>query len=332
MTHGSKSPVTEADQAAEEFLATARVAVRRDAGSAALDALDWWSLLGNLEDRVARLGVFSLFRAQGHELADTPALGALMATPYLSALGHESGSAIAAVVHASPRRGNVALVLGDPGSRNLLVDLPGRPAALYRPAALGRRRELPGRLTVTEIELDEPAQVLELTEAQLRDLRLQALTLGRIAAAAEMLGTAEGAVDLAVEHAAVREQFDQPIGRFQAVRHLLSWAETDTVAVAAVLRQAILGLDTLPAHYDELTKAVAGRNTRRACERSLQVLGGVGFTAEHAHHHHHARVLLLDSLLGTSAELTRRLGSRVRETGTVPALTEHAIALDEWVS
>ena len=65
-------------------------------------------------------------------------------------------------------------------------------------------------------------------------------------------------------------------------------------------------------------KALAGRNGRRACERSLQVLGGIGFTAEHAHHHHHSRVLLLDSLLGTSAELSHDLGAWLRTAGRDP--------------
>ena len=70
-----------------------------------------------------------------------------------------------------------------------------------------------------------------------------------------------------------------------------------------------------------MVKALAGRNGRRACERSLQVLGGIGFTAEHAHHHHHSRVLLLDSLLGTSAELSHDLGAWLRTTGDDPGFT-----------
>lgn len=324
--------ITEADQAAEELLATARLAVRRTPGAAALDGLGWWDLLDGLDDRVLRLGAFGLLRAQGHELADTPALGALMAQPYLQALDAQPGSVVAAVVHASARRGTEALVLGDLAGRDVLVDRPGEPLTLFGPAALARRRALPGRLSVTEVDLAAPARTVEVPDPERRELRQRALTLGRIAASAEILGTAEGAADLAVGYAGVREQFGNPIGTFQAVRHLLAWAETDTVALAAVVRQAVLGLDTLPAHYDEVAKALAGRNGRRACERSLQVLGGIGFTAEHDHHHHHSRVLLLDSLLGTSAELTRRLGARTRETGTAPAMTQHALGLDEQAS
>jgi len=325
MTTREGTAITETDRAAEEFLATSQLTLRRD-GAAALGTLGWWDLLDGLDDRVLRFGLYNLFRAQGRELADTPALGALLAAPYVRALGLGNGTTIAAIVHASPRRGETALVLGDPGGRDVLVDRPGTGVALYPASALARQRVLPGRLTVTEVDLAAPSSPLDLGEPDLRGLRQEALMLGRIAAAAEILGAAEGAVALAVGYAGLREQFGEPIGRFQAVRHLLAWAETETVALAAVVRQAVWGLDTLPPHYDEIAKALSGRNGRKACERSLQVLGGIGFTDEHEHHHHHSRVLLLDSLLGTSAELTRRLGSRARETGTTPGLTAHAIA------
>jgi len=113
-------------------------------------------------------------------------------------------------------------------------------------------------------------------------------------------------------------QFGQPIGTFQAVRHLLAWAKTDCTAIDAVVRKALLLLDRPPPHYGEVLKALAGRNGRRACERSLQVLGGIGFTAEHVHHHHHSRVLALDALLGSSAALTHDLGTWLRTSGDDP--------------
>jgi alkylation response protein AidB-like acyl-CoA dehydrogenase len=131
--------------------------------------------------------------------------------------------------------------------------------------------------------------------------------------ALEILGAAEGALALAVEHARAREQFGQPIARFQAVRHLLAWATTECTAVDRVATEAVALDASAPPKYGEMTKALAGRNGRRACERALQVLGAIGFTAEHGHHHFHSRVLALDALLGTSAALTRELGSWRRE-------------------
>jgi alkylation response protein AidB-like acyl-CoA dehydrogenase len=129
----------------------------------------------------------------------------------------------------------------------------------------------------------------------------------------EMLGAAEGALARAVEHAHAREQFGQPIGKFQAVRHLLAWAMTDCAAIETAAMAAVALDAAAPPRYDAIVKALAGRNARRACERSLQALGAIGFTAEHEHHHFHSRVLALDSLLGTSSELTHELGQWLRE-------------------
>src|SRR6185503_20246942 len=49
---------------------------------------------------------------------------------------------------------------------------------------------------------------------------LQALLRrGAVGASAEMLGAARRCLDMAVGYAKVREQFGQPIGSFQAIRH-----------------------------------------------------------------------------------------------------------------
>jgi alkylation response protein AidB-like acyl-CoA dehydrogenase len=110
------------------------------------------------------------------------------------------------------------------------------------------------------------------------------------------------------------------------VRHLLAWALTDCAAVEAVA-DAALRLDTeSPARFDEVVKALAGRNGRRACERTLQVLGAIGFTAEFDHHHHHSRVLTLDSVLGSSTELTVELGASLREGRADPGIAGAMLA------
>jgi alkylation response protein AidB-like acyl-CoA dehydrogenase len=131
-----------------------------------------------------------------------------------------------------------------------------------------------------------------------------------------MLGAARAAVDLAVEHARNREQFGHAIGSFQAVQHMLAWAATDCEALSASAEHGLLFQSI---HSDDIgivVKALAGRNAMSACERSLQVLGAIGFTAEHDHHHFHSRVLALDALLGTRAQLTREIGALWRSDPT----------------
>ncbi len=318
---------TETDVGAAEFLTLARQALRSSAGGRVLDSLGWWDLLGQLTDRTMRSAVFALFRAEGRELASTPALGGLLAQPYLELIGAEPGEVVAAVTRTSRARGQIAMVFDDVSGRKVLLDRPGMGLTVFDGDRLiGRRVDVPGRLRIDEIDLDSPGTRLDVPDELARRARLRSVALGRLAMTAEMLGAAEGTVEIAVAHVSGRDQFGQPIGRFQAVRHLLAWAETDCVALAAVVDQATWFGDGAPAGYDEVAKALGGRNARRACERSLQVLGAIGFTAEFPHHHYHGRVLLLDGLLGTSAELTNRLGAQQRESSRRPDLTSKVLA------
>jgi hypothetical protein len=282
-----------------------------------LDALGWFDLLEDLTDPDMRTAVFALFRAQGRELAGTPALGALLAQPFLALTGHSPGSLLATATRRSPRRGARQVVVGDPTGRALLVDHPdgGLTVVAADEAAL-RPVPTPGRLVLRELDLDAtclPAPVVD--EATAAPARARAVFLGRIALACEILGTAEAALATAVAYAGTREQFGQPIGMFQAVRHLLARAATQSAALASVTATAVRLDAAAPAHYDEVVKALAGRDGRGVCESSLQVLGAIGFTTEHTHHHRHSRVLSLDALLGSSAKLTHALGARLRETG-----------------
>ncbi|MFJ9867379.1 acyl-CoA dehydrogenase family protein [Streptomyces sp. NPDC101165] len=101
--------------------------------------------------------------------------------------------------------------------------------------------------------------------------------------AAEQLGTATRACELAVQHARAREQFGQPIGAFQAVKHLcadlLVRAETARVAVYA----AAVTADPTDIAAARLLADEAAVRGARDC---LQVHGGMGFTWEAEVHLH----------------------------------------------
>ncbi|MBC2904635.1 acyl-CoA dehydrogenase family protein [Streptomyces cupreus] len=107
--------------------------------------------------------------------------------------------------------------------------------------------------------------------------------LAVLLAAAEQLGTATRACELAVQHARTREQFGQPVGAFQAVKHLcadmLVRAET---ARAAVYAAAVTEDPADIAAARLLADEAAVRGTRDC----LQVHGGMGFTWECEVHLH----------------------------------------------
>lgn len=304
-----------------EFVAVARRALGNGNASTALDSLGWWDLLGDLDDEESRRALFAVFRAQGRELASSPALAALLAVPYLDDAEVEPGTVAAAAVRMSPRRGPVHVAVGELAGMRLIVDRPGSGASVLNlDEVFLERIDVPGRLDLHEVNVDEARWRPTIAEETAVHARRRSLALGRLALALEMLGAAEGALELAVEHAHGREQFGRPIGTFQAVRHLLAWAMTDCAAIDSVADAAVVLGAALPPRFDKILKALAGRNARRACERALQALGAVGFTAEHSHHHFHSRVLALDSLLGASADLTHDLGRWLREEPGGPQL------------
>lgn len=315
------------DRADDEFLKAAGQALRTSRDGRALDTLGWWELLAQLDDADSRSAVFALFRAQGRELASSAALGGLLAQPYLDAAGVAPGSVVATVLRWSTRRGEIRIVVGDVERMRILVDRPGVGAWVVDGGRVEHRPiELAGRLALHEVEVDLPTSRPMISERDASDARARSIFLGRLAASLEVLGAAEAALVLAIEHARNREQFGQPIGTFQAVRHLLAWAKTDCVALESVTAEAVALDRAAPARYDEIVKALAGRNGRRVCERVLQVLGGIGFTAEHTHHHFHGRVLALDGLLGTSADLTHHLGVWLRSSRSDPRLSAASLA------
>jgi len=140
------------------------------------------------------------------------------------------------------------------------------------------------------------------------------LAAGRRALGWWLVGTSRAMLTLARRHALDRVQFGRPVASFQAVRHRL--AET---LVAIEGAEATLGAAT-DDFGSLLAKAAAGRAALTAAKHCQQVLGGIGFTAEHELHRHVKRALLLDGLLGSARELTREAGARLRAEGSAPRL------------
>ncbi|MFN3001722.1 acyl-CoA dehydrogenase family protein [Mycolicibacterium wolinskyi] len=139
----------------------------------------------------------------------------------------------------------------------------------------------------------------------------------RLAVGWWLVGSARAMLALARQHALDRVQFGRPIASFQAVRHRL--AETLVAIEGAEATLTLPGADN-PDLTALLAKAAAGKAALTAAKHCQQVLAGIGFTEEHDLHRHVKRALVLDGLLGSSRELTRRAGAGLRARGSVPRL------------
>ncbi len=150
-------------------------------------------------------------------------------------------------------------------------------------------------------------------------LPIAALAAGRQALGWWLVGASRAMLALARQHALDRVQFGRHIGSFQAIRHRL--AET-----LVAIEGAEATLHTASAEPDELAsllaKAAAGQAALTTARHCQQVLGGIGFTAEHQLHRHIKRSLILDGLLGSTRELTREAGATLRAKGFAPRLAQ----------
>ena len=158
-----------------------------------------------------------------------------------------------------------------------------------------------------------------------------AVAVARRALAAEIIGVAERALELAVDHTSSRRQFNAPVAAFQAVRHRLADAYVAIAAARALLDAAFTssvfaGSQASAPVAAAAAKARAGRAHQTACASAVQVCGAMGATLEHSLHRYVTRGAVLDGLLGSSAELTAELGSLIRATVSsgeqIPLLVE----------
>ena len=130
------------------------------------------------------------------------------------------------------------------------------------------------------------------------------------AIAAEMTGVAQRAMEMAVEYARERKQFDRPIGAYQAVSHkcaeMLLRVEGARSASYYAGWTADSEPETLPL-ASAMAKAWASDAAWKVTADALQVLGGIGFTWEHDLHFFLKRAKVDGSLFGSAREHRERV-------------------------
>jgi hypothetical protein len=109
-----------------------------------------------------------------------------------------------------------------------------------------------------------------------------------ILAAAEAVGAAAEVLRRSVAYATLREQFGQPIGHFQAVKHRLANMHCSVELAASALAWACSEPGDTPR---ALRAALAG--CLRVAEQAVQVHGGIGYTWEAAPHRYYRHIMAM---------------------------------------
>jgi alkylation response protein AidB-like acyl-CoA dehydrogenase len=122
-----------------------------------------------------------------------------------------------------------------------------------------------------------------------------------LAAAAEMLGASRRCMDMSVEYAKVRQQFGQPIGTFQAIKHACSEMLLEVENSHGATYYAAWAMDAGSPDASlaaSSAKAYVGDASRKVCGSSIQVHGGIGFTWEYDLHLYFKRAKHFEPLYG----------------------------------
>jgi len=243
-------------------------------------------------------------RAFGLVLA-SPALLAQLAAPHFA-----SDTALRAALIAGTTRAAFANSLGD-GTAHLIDGDGAEQVLLLSPS--GATLLPRGDFGEAEVAagMDETVALARVATPPLPLARNAAADRTSLLISAYLTGVAQAATSMAVAYAKTREQFGQPIGAFQAIKHQCAdMASREAAAEAQCFFTAVgfgNGLDD--ASEIAAARMLAARAAIDNAKANIQIHGGMGFTAECDAHLFLKRAHLM-ALLGSSraAERHRVLG------------------------
>jgi alkylation response protein AidB-like acyl-CoA dehydrogenase len=278
-----------------------------ETGNALLPA-PWWASVGlawPLLDDKLRAGVSAGERSATVAWAELGGPTTLLAASTASATTADSGGALTGTKILVPELTSVTDVVVVAADGLYAVDVAANPEVVRARSTMDLTRRL------SELHLDAtPARKLDTPLETLEVVRRQALAL----LACESVGIAQRALDLAAEHAKTRQQFGRVIGTYQGVSHRVS---NTFVALQLARSMAYWAAWAVSAEDPEADLAVAGASVSAgegaifACEQSIQVHGGIGFTWEHILHRYYKRAQWNNAFEGTGRLHRAAIADRV---------------------
>ena len=153
---------------------------------------------------------------------------------------------------------------------------------------------------------------------------------GALVRSLQLVGGLEHLLDESVRFAGERVQFGRPIGKFQAIQHMLAVLASETAAAGAAAQAACRAADGGDPFFEiAAAKVRCGEAAGSGARIAHQVHGAIGFTYEHALHFATRRLWSWRAEFGAESLWAGRLGDYVAARGADALwsdLTERASA------
>ena len=157
------------------------------------------------------------------------------------------------------------------------------------------------------VALERDQQLGELGKASHYIDKVLAMTV--VAMGGEALGAMQVLLDTTVEYTSTREQFGQPIGKFQVLQHRMADMYLKIEETRSLLFNAAILLDAGSADAAQACAALKlkiAEAGRQVSQEAVQLHGGIGMTDELVVGHHFKRLLLLGMLYGDEEHFLQR--------------------------
>ncbi|GAB4327102.1 MAG: acyl-CoA dehydrogenase AcdA [Promethearchaeota archaeon] len=176
----------------------------------------------------------------------------------------------------------------DAGSRGIGLFVVDRDAPGFQVGTIEKMMGVRGNLT-SELYLENCRIPLEAVLGGSEQIKvgfkraMQILDAGRIGIAAQALGIAQAAFDVALNYATERQQFGRPIVRFQGISFKLAEMATQLDAARLLVWRASSYRERgLPFTKEAaMCKYYASKVAMRVCTEAIQVLGGYGYVKKY---------------------------------------------------
>ncbi len=249
-----------------------------------------------------------------------------VAAPLLSDLSAGSGAAAAAQWLPRLAAGDAVATVGferdayvseGATAELLLLERDGELHAVpWADAAVVSQRSVDRARRIARVEWTPTPDTLLADGEEARSVLASAFDRGVLGVSAVLLGVSQRLLDTTVEYATAREQFGQPIGGFQAIKHHLA----NTLLALDFARPMVYRAAWTVARGDDpverathvsMAKSYAAEAAALAAKTSLQVHGAIGYTFEYDLHLWMKRAWALNGQWGDAAWHRRRVAAAV---------------------